>query len=299
MNMSDSSQHPNFSRTVLIVLAHYKHNASIHAFLRHVSNLELPINWALEVVVCDNSDDFQMIQDVDVQLSVYNPGENKFYFGGCWFALQKWQQENGSLPEWVIVANHDLVLEDRFFVKMLSAHVDQDVGVVAPDVKLPNGIDQNPQILNRPSLFSMYLRTIAFKHPFIYSMMNLRYTLKMKLKLLRITKQACSPCEPNPPHSDQIEIYCPNGSIFLFRKTFFDRGGSLASKALMYHEEFLVAERCRRMGLRILMDQNLHVVHNESTVIQLISSRIQYQWMKCLSRVLIDIYRTGEKQSWI
>jgi hypothetical protein len=99
--------------------------------------------------------------------------------------------------------------------------------------------------------------------------------------------------------TSSLPIYSAFGCIFLFRKVFFERGGSLASKAMMYHEEFLIAERCRRMGLRIMMNTDLHVVHNEYTVTKLVKIDIQRGWMKSLSHVLIDIYRTGEKDTWI
>jgi len=288
------------SGTVLIVLAHYMHNESIHKFLKHISMLKFPRNWKWKVAICDNSGDLEDFPDLEIDLTVYRPGENKYYLGGCWFALTKWQEENGNFPDWVIVTNHDLVFESDFFLRLLSMSIDEDIAVVAPDVRILNGVKQNPHILKRPSLISMVMRTMAFRYRPLYRLMNLQYTVKMNFKAIAkklsldrfncLCKVAQASCMP---------IYSAHGSVLLFRKVFFDRGGNLASKAMMYHEEFLVAERCRRMALRIIMNASLNVVHNENSVIRLVSNNIQYGWMKCLSRVLIDIYRTGEKDIWI
>lgn len=297
MNLKDKNI--DYSVSVLVVLAHFKHNESIHTFLKHLNCLKFPNGVKLEVIICDNSGDFVDVPNLNLNITVYKPGENKYYFGGCWFALTKWKEDNGDFPSWVIVANHDLIFENDFFIKLLSMSINEDVGVIAPDVRIPNGVRQNPHLLRRPSLFSMIIRTIAFRYRLIYGIMNLRYKIKMNLRARANLSVSTEFSALSLSQAPCVPIYSAHGCVFLFRRVFFDRGGSLASKGKMYHEEFLIAERCRRLGLQIIMNASIHVVHNENTVINLVPSDLQYDWMKCLSRIFIDIYRTGEKDIWI
>ena len=166
---------------ILLILTHYKHNKCINDFILHISSLKIPYTWELEVVICDNSSDFILNSDILLNCTILNPNENKYYLGGSWYAIQEWVSFKEIIPDWIIVANHDLVLSDNFFTELLSISFEDDIGLVAPNVKLPNGVNQNPQILNRPNILSMFLRAAAYTYPLLYVLMHKLYLFKCKI----------------------------------------------------------------------------------------------------------------------
>src|SRR5262249_2176510 len=82
----------------------------------------------------------------------------------------------------------------------------------------------------------------------------------LKLKRAR----ACSAeMRPTSTSTGPVPIYAPHGSFIAFRRTYFERGGSLNHPVFLFGEEIFVAETARRLGLTISYDRRLEVIHRE------------------------------------
>src|SRR4051812_21663782 len=85
----------------------------------------------------------------NVQLLV--SATNRGYFGAAKLAYDQYLAEGHELPNWTIVCNHDVVIDDQDFLLKLSAQDWQSAGVLAPRIRLAEtGADQNPFMLNPP-----------------------------------------------------------------------------------------------------------------------------------------------------
>jgi GT2 family glycosyltransferase len=286
------------AKLIVIVLAHFRHCESMRAFLAHVRTQRVPAGYRLKILVHDNSGDFDKADAQGLSITVYSTGDNLHYLGGCWRAIREWMTETGAWPEWTIVANHDLVFDAEFLTTLVRLPTADDVGVVAPAVRLRNGVAQNPFLWGRPSRAAMWARAVALRFSTIYRIMEARYRLRVSLAARRHRSSRRGDTRDGGNADRAVPIYAPHGCVMLIHRRFFERGGSLASKNTAFHEEFLVAERCRRLGLKVVWIPSLHVVHYENTTMRLVPRTSQRRWMRQLSSGLLKIYDDGEGDTW-
>ena len=95
---------------------------------------------------------------------LYEPTGNLGYFGAARFALDGYLANGGRLPDWVIVCNHDVLIEDPEFFERLFRLDPESAGVIAPRIRVSGtNLDQNPFMRRRPN----WLRWASLR--FIYS----------------------------------------------------------------------------------------------------------------------------------
>jgi len=58
-------------------------------------------------------------------------------------------------------------------------------------------------------------------------------------------------------------VYAPHGAFMIFAREYFERGGTLDVGAFLFAEEGFVAETCRKLGLDVLYDPTIEVLHDE------------------------------------
>jgi GT2 family glycosyltransferase len=114
---------------------------------------------------------------------LFEPTRNLGYFGAASAALDYFLECNKVLPEWVIVCNNDVLIEDQDFFSRVFDH-DPSVGIVAPRIQaLPGRLDQNPFMLNRPG----WLRWTSLRLIYsVYGMMAFWHWLSRQKKILRL-----------------------------------------------------------------------------------------------------------------
>lgn len=283
-------------RKVLVVLAYYQNENALRKFLQRLGQMPLHPGWTLELAICDNTGNLRDEGSWPFKIHIYLPNENLHYMGGCWHALRRWNEQNENFPEWVVIANYDLLLENDFWLKLLGTPFDHLTAVVGPNLRVVNGRRQNPWMRRRPSRLKITLLKWGHRYAFLQMLMEIQFLIRRHL-LFRL-------CRLVPYPSRHLEasletVYAVHGSMMLFRRIFFENGGSLLSECKMYHEEFLVAERIRRMNLRIVWASSLHVLHCENAITGLTRKSVRAQWRKHLSTKLEDIFATGEQGTWI
>jgi GT2 family glycosyltransferase len=220
-----------------------------------------PESEAVKIVVVDNTprdagDDFgAQLQKQSDAIQWMPAPENLGYFGGARFGLERFL-EKSPLPEWVMLSNVDLAFGDTpFFDRLLRMDWDERVGVVAPAIRSAlSGREQNPCMIRRPSAGRMHFIkwvTGTFPRLCLYE-----WGSRWKARLAGRVRPIQTP-EPA-----QV-VYAPHGSCLLFRKRYFEGGGTLHYPSFLFGEEIFVAETARALGLQVYYQPALQIVHRE------------------------------------
>lgn len=270
---------------VLIIAVHYRSQQSMVALLeslrvlKHFSESEI-------IVVDNHSGDEHLfgIKDIaetlpNVQLLV--APENRGYFGGAKFGLDAYQ--SFGLPNWIVVCNADVLIEDEdFFVKLFKRDP-LSVGVVAPRITIKSNsrIEQNPFMIDRPGKWRRF--TMRF-----YSSC---YLLGLFWDWLSRQKRAfhANISSGSAANSEQV-VYAAHGSFMIFSRRFFEMGGYLDNNLFLFGEEIAVGEVCRNLGLSVVYDPKLHVLHDEHQSVGAGMTRNAYQYHRQSVRYLFSKY---------
>ncbi len=224
----------------------------------------------IRLIIVDNSKDFKK-KDMARKdnILIYQPERNLGYFPGAWWALKKYCEKN-VLPNWIIVSNSDIEFCDTgFFEKVVKYYHSNPPAIIAPDIilcsnSLPSSyLHQNPHFKNRPSKMRMLFYKWVSCHYLIYITWEIFSSLRYKIfNFLKRDKfsNSFNPCK----------IYAPFGAFVIFHKKYFECGGTLDYPCLIFGEEIFLAETARRLGLEIIYDPRLKVIHREHSSLSFI-----------------------------
>jgi GT2 family glycosyltransferase len=254
--------------SVCFLAAMYRNAESVRGFAAHVRSL--PGADRLDVVVADNSNEGDIANAI-----VFHPGRNLGYVPGCAWALSRWL-EQAALPTWICVTNTDLRLADDFLVRLAQMAVGDETGIVAPDVRLRSGAQQNPILHRRPPRVMMHAYAALSRLALFMPIFELSVRLRHALRRTGVATEG--------------EIYAAHGSIFLIHRRFFERGGTLQYRGTMYGEEIHVAEQARRAGLRVILRPELRVEHDEHATTRSVPSLQRRLWHAESAGVLWNDY---------
>lgn len=255
---------PSFSTpSYLLLCINYHSEEAVSQLVRSVQEQRLEHPGLVYII--DNSPDspnhavLSNLNNLE-GVCVIDPGENLGYFGGAAYGLEQFLKKH-KLPEWIIVSNPDIELDNpQFFQSLFRMHRHTKCAVVAPQIASNlTGADQNPFMVQRPSKTMMAFRERIARSYFVFNAYELLSHLRRGLRgLLSRSKTIRSSLDPSPR-----PIYAPHGSFFIFKRDYFDAGGHLNYEPFLYYEENFVAEMARRLGLSVLYDPRLRVVHYE------------------------------------
>jgi len=213
----------------------------------------------LEVIIVDNSGPKNDLL-LPAPTRVLAPGRNVGYFGAASLAFAEYVARIG-IPDWFVISNTDVVFEDdHFFTTLVRLYRHEPPAVVAPAiVSIQFGQDQNPNLEHRPSAKRMRFYKAIFKR----YLLNIGYQgLSILRARLRQRSRRASPtalADARVPRA----IYDAHGAFMIFHRSYFDGGGDLAHGAFLFGEEIYVAETARRLGMRVIYDPRLRVLHRE------------------------------------
>ncbi|MHB1361565.1 MAG: glycosyltransferase family protein [Thermoleophilia bacterium] len=234
--------------------------------LRYVGSLLNLNHLGLSIRLVDNTQrgpaDFESFSekirgvnsDVICLQTVGNPG----YFGGARMALDSFLQGHERMPEWVIVSNVDIEFPDNTLVAELDRlNGIDDLGIIAPAIlSADTKIDINPIFVKRPSKMRMKFYKTVFSNYYSGNLYEALSLLKSNVNKSRVINGSGRGEAPS-----ERFIYAPHGSCIIFTKRYFSRGGTLAFPPILFNEEIFVAEAALRLGLRVLYDPKIRIVH--------------------------------------
>jgi len=265
--LSKSSMPLPRKRALTAVIVTVEHQA-VASTARMIESLRcLRLSYEVEVVIVQNGSrpsEGEKLRPDCLPIGnvwVVESGTNRGYLGGVKLGLEWFRKTQGELPEWVIVCNNDIRIEQPDFFDRLSLIDRRAVGVIAPRIlSSQTGLDQNPFMVRRPGRWRVgelrfWLKSyyLAFVHE---KMSEWKKTgVSLKQRFLESTSERAG-LQPTA-------IYAPHGSFLIFSKQFFERGGFLDDGFFLFHEEIAVAETCRQVGLPIVYYPELCVHHEE------------------------------------
>lgn len=197
-----------------------------------------------------------------IDLTIMKPGRNPGYLGGCHLALEHFRKSRPEVrPDWLIICNTDLVFEPGFFSSLTKADPPPNTGMLAPDLRLPDGRAQNPFLLRRPSRTRLRFYAGLTRFPRLYALWSVAAKWRGGLKRSQEswTWSSSDPAGPKP-------VYAAHGALMLLHRTFFEKGGTLQSDAFLYHEELFLADQMSTLGLQVLFMPELRATHHQHAV---------------------------------
>jgi len=220
----------------------------------------------LDVFVVNNApqDDSKLeaLKALPISLEIIKPETNLGYFGAAHRAVEVYLK-NYSLPEFVIVSNPDIRIQDpEFIANILSL---SNAAVFATTItSLLSGLNHNPHMLERPTSLRMHTYKYIFSNYLtstVYHLLSIgRAQIKNRLKKVTTNLGA-------------QDIYSAHGAFLIFHRSYFEAGGHLQHGVFLYGEEIFVAETCRKLGLSIRFVPTLRISHSEHVATRLIPDK--------------------------
>jgi len=229
---------------VLFLVVHYRNTQEVAHFCEQVSRVE-----GCLVVVTDNSGDLDA-HLLPERCVVATSGCNLGYLNGCAFGFEQVAPLLAAIPEFICVCNTDISFTRGLEKLTASQAGDDTVGCIAPDIILPTGHHQNPNILWRPSRRRLN-RLISVHH---FASLGAVYMLLARAKA-RLLPRLSAPHGP-------MDIYGCHGSCMILTRHFFLRGGVIRYGGFLHDEELHIAEQVRRAGLVSRLLPDLVIVHH-------------------------------------
>lgn len=290
--MENIKKNPN----VLVISVNYYADLDTNNLIKDI--LKQNYSDTVKIIIVNNSNendsyktniDLMKLYKDKENIIILNPGKNLGYFGGANWALSKYLETN-NIPEWIIVANTDIIIpENNFFEKLFNLYPNGIDGIIAPSIfSLVSKVDQNPNILTRPNWKKFFLYGWIYKCFFIYFLYNLLSKVKKFIKKIFNYHKNISNLE-NTSEFDKV-IYAPHGSFIVINKVYFELGGNLNYKMFLYGEEIFIAEKIRLLGLKVIYDPRLKVVHKDHITTKTVKNRKKLKYMYEANQYLANQY---------
>lgn len=285
------SPSPSQKPSVLLITVNYRSEDSTAKLINSLSKWKcFPDS---NVIIIDNAsgnDSTQTLRKMASrfpQVTLIESSINLGYFRAAGKALRH-HLKNRQYPDWTIVCNNDITIDDESFVEKLSRHDPHKIGVVAPQIlALPINVNQNPFIKKRPGLWTRFILRL-FSSSYLLSIC--RDWLAEIVRFLK-SKAANYGLQANKQYvADAVPIYAAHGSFFIFSRRFFETGGFIDENLFLYGEELSVAEICYSLKLPILFDPSLQVEHNEHTSTSKHMTRKLFEHHKRAIRYILSKY---------
>ncbi|MHB9132252.1 MAG: glycosyltransferase family protein [Armatimonadota bacterium] len=156
------------------------------------------------------------------------------------------------------------------------------MAATGPDIRLPNGMAQNPFLETRLTAAWIQHYTRIFNSDLAFLAWETGYHLKRNIRRCFVPEKSAA--------TSPRAIYAPYGAAMFFRKSFFSQGGTLKFRAFMYQEEIFIAEQLRVLGLSCMFVPGLQITHYESTTMKLVDARIRRSFKLASARAVYEDY---------
>lgn len=161
-------------------------------------------------------------------------------------------------PDYMIVTNNDIVFEQKDFIKRLKDIYEEcPYEVLGPDiVNRENGQHQSPIDVKGRSLqqvnYTIWMNAICLKlFPVAYPFLRMNYNRSKAHSSIELIKER---------QNDVV----PCGACIIVSKNFISKENVIFTpETNFYYEEYILHERCRRKGYRILFSPEIQVIHGD------------------------------------
>ncbi len=255
----------NNSQKIFFCLVNYKTTAEIILFIEQAYKSKIDANFFF--IIVDNSEkkheEIEIIKQKKTNLIYYINNSNTGYLNGLGKALdigiEKW-----GLPDWAIFSNSDIKINFPVIINSLTAnHLEENIGLWSCGIiSSQTQKNQNPFLIKRPSKYNIifYRYILGSKFSFII------YTLLHNLKIKYLKNQDDS-------FTHNHDVYALHGSFFCLSKKFIKSVVQIRWESFLYAEEIWFAEQCRIHKLRVVLNKQNSIIHEEHKSTSLINSK--------------------------
>jgi GT2 family glycosyltransferase len=267
---------------VLIIVIHYKSSGALLEMLNCLKWLNG--NEQVKILIVENASGAEDLAKIRPAATEFCNAEllesttNRGYFGGARIAFDQYLSQGHALPDWVIVCNADILIEDEGFFSKLFQENPRTVGVIAPCIKvLPGRMDENPFMRQRPGRLRRAQLRFVLSNYGVAAVWDWLWRRKSEFRSWAARRRRVS--SPND-NANRESVYAAHGSFFVFSRGYFEAGGFLDGNLFLYGEEISVAEICRSLGLPVVYEPSLCVLHKEHQSTGKVLSRFTYECQK-------------------
>ncbi len=267
---------------VLTICVNYHMDCETYKFVMELLSQE--ISFRQSVIIVDNGErdnahenGVSLLEELtrdNTNMIYYHANENLGYYGAANWGLREYLR-TATLPEWIIVCNTDISFNNRtFLASLVEMYNHCPPAIVAPAIiSKARGIDTNPFKKARPTRMRMH----SYKLIYRYKLLLIAY-LHIASAKQRLMKMSMLVRSANPHPQESYNIYAPHGAFVIFNKKYFEAGGTLEYDSFLFHEETFIAETARELGLDILYEPTLEVIHDEHASTSDLASIRKYKY---------------------
>lgn len=255
----------------LYVTVNYFSNNDVYNYLESLKNI---LDANDKVIIVNNCCLENRFTCEDENILILNSENNLGYFGGIKFALNS---IDINFYNSIIVSNPDLIFDKDFNNKLKE--IDYSWDVIAPKIISSNGKNQNPHRLRKPGYFISFYLYLSFKSYLIYKI------LRFLINRLRKNKKTIN--------LSRTRIFSPHGAIIIFNENYFLKGGKIEDHFFLYGEEDSVAGQSEKLGLEIIYEPNIEVLHIENSTTSSLSSKSKFNFQQLAYKKNKKKYKTN------
>jgi GT2 family glycosyltransferase len=244
-------------KDILIITVNYRNTSVTEDFIHSLEKVHE--FQRVQLVIVDSASTNATKEELEALLhnsslhtQIICSDQNTYYWGGVALAIKHLKLEFSMGPKWLIACNNDILFTQQDFLKQLIAIDPDKYPVIGPTIySSVTGKNLNPAMAKPINIFGKFYYSILFINPKTARLIQIIRQMTQKL-FYTVFKRST-------PTSGKI--YAPHGSLMIFSKHYFTRGGWIDDNFKLYGEEISTAEIALNNNLEIHYLPQLEVSH--------------------------------------
>ena len=244
-------------KDILIITVNYRNTSVTEDFIHSLEKLHE--FQRVQLVIVDSASTNATKEELEALLhnsslhtQIICSDQNTYYWGGVALAIKHLKLEFSMGPKWLIACNNDILFTQQDFLKQLIALDPDKYPVIGPTIySSVTKKNLNPAMAKPINIFGKFYYSILFINPKTARLIQIIRQMTQKL-FYTVFKRST-------PTSGKI--YAPHGSLMIFSKHYFTRGGWIDDNFKLYGEEISTAEIALNNNLEIHYLPQLEVSH--------------------------------------
>ena len=246
-------------KDILIITVNYRNTSVTEDFIHSLEKVHE--FQRVQLVIVDSASTNATKEELEallhnssLQTQIICSDQNTYYWGGVALAIKHLKLEFSMGPKWLIACNNDILFTQQDFLKQLIALDPDKYPVIGPTIySSVTRKNLNPAMAKPFNIFGKFYYSILFINPKTARLIQI--IRKMTQKLFYSVFKRSTPTSG--------KIYAPHGSLMIFSKHYFTRGGWIDDNFKLYGEEISTAEIALNNNLEIHYLPQLEVSHVE------------------------------------
>ncbi len=205
------------------------------------------------IIVVDNNSTDDSVKKLkkweNKKIKIVEAKENKGYAAGnnvgIRYLIDNFDVEN------IIISNPDIIVTEKEIKKLVGDLENKDIGVIAPNVKEPNGLSRGWKL---PTFLSELISNIPFFRRFEFSLLSY-------------------PQEEYESTLTKVDVV--KGCFFIIKKEVLEAIGLFDENTFLYYEEIIMAKKLQEKGYTTYVDNEVTIIHALSQCVDKNVKRIE------------------------